>query len=219
MLFVMSTGPGLRERKKRETRQRISDAATSLFLARGFEQVTVIEVASAAGVSPMTVFNYFPRKEDLLFDRGEEMKNLLTTAIRDRPVGCSVSAALRALLLTMIATRHPLSGVRDGIGPFSRLVRDSPALLAAGREGDEHVERHLAAVIAETVRPDGDPLPTDLVAGLLWTVFQTTREHAVTGILAGRPADDLAPTIVSLVNRAFDVLDTSLGDYGRRTDD
>jgi AcrR family transcriptional regulator len=226
MLFVMSTGPGLRERKKRETRQRISDEATRLFLARGFDQVTVVEVAAAAGVSPMTVFNYFPRKEDLLFDRDEEAAALLTTAIRDRPVGCSVSAALRALLLGLIATRHPLSGVREGIEPFYRLVHGSPALLAAAREGDERIERHLATVIAETVHPSGDPysgedndpLPTDLVAGLLWTVFHTARQRAVAGIVAGRSADDVAPAIIALVNRAFDMLDTSLGDYGRRTD-
>lgn len=61
---------GLRERKKWETRRRISDVATGLFFARGFDNVTIAEVAEAAGVSRMTVFNYFPRKEDLFLDRG-----------------------------------------------------------------------------------------------------------------------------------------------------
>src|ERR1700712_5361728 len=72
---------GLRERKKRETRQHLSDIATGLFYERGFDAVSVAEVADAAGVSKMTVFNYFPRKEDLFFDRGPELAELFSEAI------------------------------------------------------------------------------------------------------------------------------------------
>lgn len=68
----------LRERKKRETRQRISDEATMLFVARGFDEVTVAEIAKAAHVSAMTVFNHFPRKEDLFLDRIPEAVELFT---------------------------------------------------------------------------------------------------------------------------------------------
>ena len=63
--------PGLRERRKQETRQAISDIATQLFADRGFDEVTIAQVADAAGVAKMTVTNYFPRKEDLVFDRAE----------------------------------------------------------------------------------------------------------------------------------------------------
>ena len=79
--------PSLRERKKRETRQRISNVATGLFMLRGFDNVTVAEVAEAANVSKMTVFNYFPRKEELFFDRGAEAIELTEAAIRDRAPG------------------------------------------------------------------------------------------------------------------------------------
>src|SRR5882724_11628902 len=86
---------GLRERKKRETRQAISDVATMLFLERGFDQVTIAEVAQAAGVSKMTVTNYFPRKEDLIFDRADAIIASLAQAVAERAAGESMLAAVR----------------------------------------------------------------------------------------------------------------------------
>src|SRR5690554_4399417 len=71
----------LRERKKRETRQHISDVATGLFLERGFDEVRVADVAAAAGVSEKTVYNYFETKEALLLDREEKMRAALEQAL------------------------------------------------------------------------------------------------------------------------------------------
>src|SRR5882757_6013689 len=88
-------GEGLRERKKKAMREHISDTATRLFIARGFEQVTVDEVAAAASVSKMTVFNYFTRKEDLFFDRTDDAQQLLRGALGHRG-RLSPIAALRA---------------------------------------------------------------------------------------------------------------------------
>src|SRR5438132_3025900 len=85
----------LRERKKLRTRQRISAEATLLFMGRGFDNVTVAEVARAAEVSTMTVFNYFPRKEDLFLDRIPEGHELITRAVRDRGPDATPLAALR----------------------------------------------------------------------------------------------------------------------------
>ncbi|HEY0194530.1 MAG TPA: helix-turn-helix domain-containing protein, partial [Kofleriaceae bacterium] len=79
--------PGLRERKKQETRKRISDTATGLFMQRGFDKVTVAEIAELANVSKMTVFNYFARKEDMLFDREPEALELIRRAVVERPAG------------------------------------------------------------------------------------------------------------------------------------
>src|SRR3977135_3245790 len=98
----MGEEPGLRERKKLETRQRISDVATLMFAARGFDDVTVAEIAAAANVSKMTVFNYFPRKEDLLFDRTDEAFALLAGAIKERRPGESFVSAIHRLLLELL---------------------------------------------------------------------------------------------------------------------
>lgn len=78
---------GLRERKKRQTRQYISDVATGLFLERGFEAVTVAEVADAANVSVNTVYNYFPAKEDLFLDRSKGVIDRLSRWVRGRRDG------------------------------------------------------------------------------------------------------------------------------------
>ncbi|WP_404962152.1 TetR/AcrR family transcriptional regulator [Streptomyces sp. 147326] len=137
----------LRELKKRETRQRISDEATMLFAARGFDHVTVAEVAKAAPVSTMTVFNHFPRREDLFLDRIPEAVELFTAAVRDRAEGESRLAGLRSLLLRLLDQRHPLAGVGGTFPHFWRIVLGSPALRARAREGVEEVENALAEAI------------------------------------------------------------------------
>src|ERR1043165_277586 len=109
---------GLREAKKRQTRQTLSEVATRLFAEHGFDRVTVAEVAAAANVSKMTVFNYFPRKEDLLFDLQPEAEHLLHQAVRDRQPGETAIAALRRLALRLLEQRHPLSGLLDGSQGF-----------------------------------------------------------------------------------------------------
>src|SRR6187551_1438780 len=98
----------LRESKKRETRQRLSDIATGLFHARGFDAVTLDEIATAAQVSKMTVFNYFARKEDLMLDRQDDLRLVFfCEAIRARPKGQSPIAALRALVDRLRDEKHP----------------------------------------------------------------------------------------------------------------
>ena len=88
---------GLRERKKQQTRQLIADTARELFAERGFEAVTVSDIARAADVSAQTVFNYFPTKEDLFYSRLEAFESELVAAVRDRAPDESVSVGLRAL--------------------------------------------------------------------------------------------------------------------------
>src|SRR3954471_24179628 len=89
---------GLRESKKARTRQAISDVATQLFAAHGFERVTIAQIAAAADVSVKTVFNYFPTKEDLFFDRADELLEGLLRTIRERPPGTTITAALHELM-------------------------------------------------------------------------------------------------------------------------
>src|SRR4051794_25335227 len=97
-LSVMEASLGLRATKKARTREAISDAATELFMERGFEAVTVAEIAEAADVSIKTVFNYFATKEDLYFDRADEIADSLVRTIIAREAGQTIAGSLRALL-------------------------------------------------------------------------------------------------------------------------
>ncbi|MFF0909467.1 TetR/AcrR family transcriptional regulator [Microbacterium enclense] len=149
---------GRRERKKAATRKAISDAATVLFLERGFDEVSIREVADAADVSPTTVFAHFPQKEALVFDEDDALRDLLVDAVRDRAPGTSVSQALRDLY------RRELIGLAfDPDGEhrrlFMQLIDSTPALREyAGRMWLRH-EDALADAIAETTghaEPDAE---------------------------------------------------------------
>src|SRR6059036_3551841 len=99
MMPRMTADLGLRERKKQRTRELIAETARRLFAERGFDRVTVAEVARAAEVSQQTVFNYFPSKEDLVYWRLESFEDELLSTIRDRAPGESVLTAFGRFLL------------------------------------------------------------------------------------------------------------------------
>jgi len=165
----------LREDKKRETKQRISDVATKLFYARGFEAVTVEEIAAAARVSKMTVFNYFARKEDLMLDREEEVQMLLRGAIDAKPPTQSPVDAVRDLVERLRAQKHPFARVDSQIIAWWRVVSASPSLKARLREiGDEAVEA-LAVALAGS-KPDGG---ARLVAGMLVVSWRAAYAEAL----------------------------------------
>lgn len=136
---------GRRERKKAATRAAILEAATALFLARGFDAVTVREIADAADVSPKTVFTHFPHKEALVFsDEGERHERLIA-AVSDRPAGTSISDALKAHYLSEIAALRS--------EPQSRilaLMEDTPALIDyAEKMWLRHEEALVSAITKE----------------------------------------------------------------------
>jgi AcrR family transcriptional regulator len=197
----------LRERKKRATRQRISDIATSLFVARGFDAVTVAEVARAAEVSTMTVFNYFPRKEDLFLDRIPEAVDLFTGAVRRRGPGETPLTALRALALELLDERHPLAGIADRFAHFWRIVIDSPALRARAREGVEELEQALAETLAETAPEYPDP---HLASALTVAAYRSVYVTSARRLLAGERAEELAEDHRVRVCAAFDALERAL---------
>ncbi len=196
----------LRERKKAETRQRIADVATAMFVERGFDNVTITEVADAAGVSKVTVFNYFARKEDIFFDRGPQAAELLTTAVRDRPAGESPLRALHRLFVRLAEEHHPIGGFRDRYPGFWRTVLDSPALRARAREALDELEAHLARLIADT---SDDPEPR-LTAAVAIATIRTTYTAGVTRMLAGASADEVTADHLTAVGRAFDLLERGL---------
>jgi AcrR family transcriptional regulator len=154
----MPMDEGLRERKKRETRAAISQVATALFYKRGFDNVTVDDVARAAGVSKMTVFNYFARKEDLLFDRELEGIELLRSVLVSRGQK-SVLAVLRDEVRRLVAADNVFTKFDPDVLGFWKVVEGSPALLARLRELADEARDALAAHF--------DGPNADLVAGLV----------------------------------------------------
>ncbi|MDT8912860.1 TetR family transcriptional regulator [Amycolatopsis sp. PS_44_ISF1] len=151
----MTQTPGRRERKKAATRQALSEAALRLFLERGFDQVTVAQVAEAADTAVTTLFAHFPGgKEALVLGDGAERAAALTAAVRERGPGVSILDALQAFL----ATRGPYE---PNLSPEFRrrtdLVVRTPALRAHARTLWTGNEALLAEVIAgEAGRPAGD---------------------------------------------------------------
>ncbi|MFD5733951.1 TetR/AcrR family transcriptional regulator [Streptomyces sioyaensis] len=204
----------LRERKKLRTRQRISGEATLLFIERGFDHVTVAEVARAAEVSTMTVFNYFPRKEDLFLDRIPEARELIVRTVRERGADESPLAALRALVLGLLAERHPLAVVGEGFEHFWRTVLDSPALRARGREAVEELEGTLAALLAEAAGGDADRPGQDarLAAALIVAGVRAACAGALARQLRGDPVDEVAVEQAEVLRRTFDALERALPD-------
>ncbi|MBB4918200.1 TetR/AcrR family transcriptional regulator [Streptosporangium saharense] len=206
----MSSEPGLRERKKQQTRQTISDIASGLFLKRGFDNVTVAEVAEAAGVSAKTVFNYFPRKEDLFLDRFPEAAELIIKAIRERPEGEEPLAALRRLQRDLMRANHPFGTFTDGYRFFWQVVIDSPSLQARAREWAAELEGLLGSLLAEaTGASQDDPWPR-VAAAMIVSAYRTVYVTTVDRVLAGEPAQKVARDHTALLERAFDCLERAL---------
>ena len=126
-------GEGLRERKKRLTRQRISDIGTALFLSRGFDNVRVSEIAEKVGVSEKTIYNYFPTKESLVYDQADEQLVRLTSAVRDRPAGVTpTSAFVSSLKFETMRFSEAMGDSRLAFLPkFAEMVSETPSLRAA----------------------------------------------------------------------------------------
>ncbi|MET7464150.1 TetR/AcrR family transcriptional regulator [Nonomuraea sp. NPDC005501] len=202
----------LRERKKRQTRQRISDVASMLFFERGFDNVTVAEVAEAADVSAMTVFNHFPRKEDLFLDRLPEAAELITQAVRGRQEGESPLVPLRRMLLELMDQRHPLSGLHDDFPHFWRVVLAAPSLRARAREAVEEMEDTMASLLAEAAGVEPGDSRARLAAALTVAACRTIYVTTAARLLAGERADDIADEQRALAVRAFDGLERALPD-------
>ncbi len=197
----MNSVSGLREQKKARTRQHITDTATLLFRERGFDEVTVAEVAREAGVSTMTVFNHFPRKEDLLLDRIPETVDLVTRAVEERAEGETPLAALRRLMLELVDQRHPLGAIGDTFVWLWRVVLGSAALRARAREGVEEVEAALAGALDRAGEPRARLTAALVVAGCRVAYVESAGRQ-----LAGERADDVVADHRAAVGELFDVL-------------
>ncbi|GGZ27134.1 TetR/AcrR family transcriptional regulator [Streptomyces poonensis] len=205
---------GLRALKKHRTRENISRQATRLFLERGFDHVTIAEVAAAAQVAKMTVTNYFPRKEDLALDQHDVFIEMPAATIREREPGESALAALRRAYLAAVAERNPVIGFS---GPeFARMITGSTALVARLREFHDDREKAMARVLAEETGAEAGDIVPRVAAAQLGGIHRLLFEETLRLTLDGRTDDEIAHTLTGHVRTAFDALEPALADYAVR---
>jgi AcrR family transcriptional regulator len=137
---------GLRERKKRQTRETILAVANEMFEARGYEHVTVAEIADSANISVKTLFTYFRSKEDLAFADEYRFRDRIVEAVRSRAPGVTPVGAVAALLHEVIVED---GGDAEGLAGFQRRMSHSDALRSRLRRMWENYEDALTALLAE----------------------------------------------------------------------
>ena len=198
---------GLRERKKQQTRELIAETARRLFTERGFEAVTVTEIARAADVSTQTVFNYFPTKEDLVYWRLESFEDELLGTLRDRAPGESALAAFGRFVREprgMLAAYDP--AMRERLAALTRMIVSSPSLLAREQQIFEGYTRDLAELL-------GGDVEARVAAGAMIGLHRALVDFSRTRILDGA-REELADEVRAQADAALALLERGLGDYG-----
>lgn len=196
---------GLRERKKRRMYRTVSDIAIRMFLERGFDAVSVAEVAAAAEISKPTLFRYFPAKEDLVLYRIADHEEEPARVVREGPTPLE---ALRRHFLEGLERRDPVTGLNDDpeVLAFHALLYGTPSLVARLYRQLERTEEALAEAL-------GGGLDARLAAGQVVAVRRILAQENWRRIAAGERLDDVREDAVTAAERAFDVLAGVLTDY------
>jgi len=198
---------GLRERKKQQTRELIAETARRLFGERGFEAVTVTEIARAADVSAQTVFNYFPTKEDLVYWRLESFEDELLGTIRERAPGESALTAFGRFVRAprgMLASYDPET--RERLAALTRMIVSSPSLLAREQQIFEGYTRDLAELL-------GGDVQARVAAGAMIGLHRALVDFSRGRVLEGA-REELAGEVREQADAALALLERGLGDYG-----
>jgi AcrR family transcriptional regulator len=214
---------GLRERKRRMMRQRISDVATFMFATHGFDSVKVSAIAEVVGVSEKTIFNYFPTKESMVLDWADEAVESVARMLRERPPNESLTeTVLRAMKRDMELFDTIPDELVDFLPRFSELIDSTPALRAAW--GDMHrrivtVAREELAARAEVDPRDPEPM---IAARALTGLSEVAFESRVRWIEEGLRGRELRDAVYADLERAARLLETGLWSFnllthGRRT--
>jgi AcrR family transcriptional regulator len=192
---------GLRARKKARTHDAIADAAISLFLTHGFDQVSVTDIAAAAEVSKPTLFRYFPTKEDLVLHRFADHKGEAARVVRDREPGVPAMTALHRHFVDGLDRYDPVTGLNDhpGVVAFHRLVFGTPSL--AGRLTQYVLEDEEALTGAL-----GQGIEARLRAAQVLAVQRVLARTNWQKIADGRTARDVHPEAVADAGLAYGLL-------------
>jgi AcrR family transcriptional regulator len=189
---------GLRERKKARTRDTIAATAVDLFLAHGYDAVSVNDVAAAAEISKPTLFRYFPSKEDLVVLRFADHAGEHARTVRDRAPDEAPLAALHRHFRDGLDRRDPVTGLNDHpqVLAFHRLVFTTPALA-------DRINRYRAADERALAEALGGGLDGLLLAAQALAVHRVLARTNWERLAAGRTADDVHPEAVADAQRAF----------------
>ncbi|WP_020551064.1 TetR family transcriptional regulator [Embleya scabrispora] len=220
----MSGEMGLRERKRLRMAATISDVAIGLFLARGFDAVSVAEIADAAEVSKPTLFRYFPTKEDLVLHRFADHQDEAGRVVAGRPAGVSALAALRLHFLAGLDRHDPVTGLSDHpqVLAFHGLLYGTPSLVARLYAYTERSEQALADALGAAASDvdadvDADGMQARLAAGQIIAVQRILARENWRRIAAGERAAALHPVARATAERAFDRLAEGLTRYATIT--
>ena len=206
--------PGLRERKKQLTREHIAQTARALFGERGFEHVTIAEIARAADVSVQTVFNYFPTKEDLVYWRLGSFEDELLATIRERAPGESALVAFGRFMRTprgLLAKQDPEA--REQLAAITRMIAQSPALLAREQQIFERYTASLAALLAEETGAHADDVTPRVAATAMMGVHRALLDYSRRRIVAGAKHARLAREVAAQADAALALLEAGLVAY------
>ena len=205
---------GLRERKRRLTRQLISDAATTMFATRGFDNVKVSEIADRVGVSEKTVYNYFPTKESLVLDTADEAVERMAVALRDRrPDESLPDAVVRAIKEDMERFDRAPDELVEFMPLFLGMIDSTPALRAAWLEMQDrlaNVAREELAVQAGVDPRDPEPMAA---ARALVGLVEVATESRVRRIREGLRGEALQRAVDDDTERAARLLETGLWSF------
>jgi AcrR family transcriptional regulator len=209
---------GLRERKKRQMRQQLTDTATEMFVERGFDAVRVAEVAEACGVSEKTVFNYFPTKESLILDHPEATLAALRTGLAD-PGVTPVEAALRILagelsaMTSWLDAQHDVAAASAKIRRFGALIQTTPSLRSYQSDlRDQLVDAAARVLAARAALSADDPEPQIAATALLglWKIQLSGLGRYADGT---RTPEQIRLAITADVRAAARVIESGLGSF------
>jgi AcrR family transcriptional regulator len=206
------TETSLRERKKQATRERITAAAVALFAERGFESVPVVDIAARADVSPATVFNYFPTKEDLVFHRMEAFERELLDAIGDRAPGETVVDAFGRFVLQprgFLTSSAP--DASENMRAVARVMTGSVALQTRQREILDGYTDALAALLAAERGLAADDVEAWVIANALIGLHRALIDYTHRQALAGVESRRIARGVRTHGKRALAALEHGIG--------
>ena len=212
-LTSSSHGQGLRERKKQRTRELIADTARELFLERGFDAVTVAEIAREADVDTKTIYNYFPSKPELFYHRLKEFEQAMVAAVRDREIGVSILAAFGRFVLDRQGVLAQ-ADASNRLRAITRTIVDSPTLLAH----EQQVFARFTASLAQAIADETGTHPSDVtpwvVANALLGVHRSLIDYVRRETLSGTPNRKLVRDVRGQAKQALAALENGLADYG-----